>query len=413
MYKRIVLIVVGVIFICCTSAYSDELSDQDAFLYEWYEFIEERWEAVDSDPDIAIEELAAIDEYLDEYGDEIDIMSTLIDEVEAESSWYDQINSHIRYYNSMRDQVRELRAEILEIWEWNYLGSQANDLMDEILIQSDYYLALSNAGDYLGAIQAWDVVGAQLWALQQISDALDEIDPSENNVRDYLEFEWPIYYATADLARAALYGDHYGNDPWSAPSQVPYSQPATRNFEILMPTIQCDNTTEAAHDELFVLISGIDQVGNRIGPFTAVAPKEINDNRNKVWFWNNSVLYRGAVSGGSPAYFSIVFLEQDGGNYGLAVELAAAIACAVFSGNPEACVTTAGSVMDTLESFDQVQDLLDDSDDYIGTLNLKVYNNGGNLSWEWFAGDHAVVQNNGTFSLGGAGSSYTGTIGLN
>jgi hypothetical protein len=183
------------------------------------------------------------------------------------------------------------------------------------------------------------------------------------------------------------------------PPAVPPPPPKATHVTLRMLGLCCGKTTEPGADEAYLFVAGLRSDNTNASPqqYSARLP-DANDplHRGDVRFhWDindggqpdnnpsgdshcirDRVLFEGDLPEGQSWDFSLIFMEEDGGNSALAQDILAGIL--MKSGDPYAA--TAGGVLGVMTALGV---RINDTDDYLGSFSLRIKNSGGKLTVDW------------------------------
>lgn len=166
-----------------------------------------------------------------------------------------------------------------------------------------------------------------------------------------------------------------------------------------MSTLKCDKTTEHGEDEVFVLYSAVGP-----GSSEKAGRRPANEPHNEAGHWNmndhgskqeisDKTIWKGDIAEGQSVDIEVNVMEEDGG--------------------------TTKSVIDDL-GLDQVFDQfgipipnIKDTDDYIGSVQIHIWNSDGTMYFEVESDDTNTTKDDGLSKYGnprykmkGTGSEY-------
>jgi hypothetical protein len=172
----------------------------------------------------------------------------------------------------------------------------------------------------------------------------------------------------------------------------------------------CDSTTEAGEDEVVVLVAGILPDGSTFKNRVPSGHWNMNDgegDENRSIPDKNAVLWRGDLPDGATATFTVAFMEIDGGNgqqFGPALD---ALAKALQQKGGVAGL--AGLVLGIVSP---IVAAIEDSDDYLGSVNVRLTHTGDSIRAEFDGNERCSFSHNSdnnhtnSWRLNGDGSNY-------
>jgi hypothetical protein len=186
------------------------------------------------------------------------------------------------------------------------------------------------------------------------------------------------------------------------------------NVQIVLDTLECNATTEAGADEVYVLVFGTKSDGQKFGS------RVPGEGRDGHWNMNdgnqptdapegdshritNKVMFTGDLQPGESWDVVFMVMEEDGGSSKTAQAGAADMLS--HTGNPFAVL---GGLL--LGALNALGFWIDDTDDYIGSFATHITNDGGSINVIWRTVDRVTDQykykNGWEFDMNGDGSSY-------
>ncbi len=157
--------------------------------------------------------------------------------------------------------------------------------------------------------------------------------------------------------------------------------PQTR-VQLILKRLSCANTTEAGHDEVYYLFSGVDGAGKQVSHRGPDATQSGDADNQMAWDMNdsgtvqsrmfNAILCDEALAAGQTATFAMGFMESDGQDWASTVKGAADVAGKIGAAVP--LVLIASQVVGWLGSF-----IPKNQDDSLGAFALRIVNNGGQV----------------------------------
>lgn len=184
-------------------------------------------------------------------------------------------------------------------------------------------------------------------------------------------------------------------------------------FELLIDTLECNKTTEAGADEVYIIVAARKSSGQT---YIARLPGEgrhwdMNDGNQPTdnpsgdsHRITNKSIFMSDVAPGESWDVVITILEEDGGSSQTTQQIGAAILAS--SGNPYA--VAAGTLLTILTELGVY---VHDTDDYIGSFSAHVSNDGGQVNVAFRPIDRCFGQypyhgNGHEYDFNGDGSSY-------
>lgn len=171
--------------------------------------------------------------------------------------------------------------------------------------------------------------------------------------------------------------------------------------------LSCQKTTENGQDEVYILVAGKTSDGREVRN-RLPSPSghwDINDGRDPRAFGPVRLVDM-PLSPGQSARFVVAIMEEDGGTTQPWQEMAGQILGTIPTGITQALA----GFLNTIGKFL----VFHDSDDYIGSFEIKIRNENGALNSEWAALERCNYIPNAEgpdthgFRLNGDGSGYFG-----
>ncbi len=165
---------------------------------------------------------------------------------------------------------------------------------------------------------------------------------------------------------------------------------------LTLNSLFCNKTTEAGEDEVYFLTNYHYNFQNGASGQFQTGPYNMNDGRQPRQIGSFNV-FQGQLLPGMSVDITVFIMEQDGGGSAniisqaqSAMNTAVPLVC---GGYPPACpyAQAIGGVVNFAASLpEKLRGLINDTDDFLGSISVRISNNNGYISVQFYGGERCV-----------------------